>query len=173
MRRLFLLAFVIPALALGACGDNKDGSGNADATTPSTAAAAVTTTGAGGAETTLSADLVGGSAEVPDGGDPDATGHAIVTLKPATREVCFDVTATKLMMPTLGHIHEGAAGVAGPVVVNIVAVERLTVAPPLKSCTANVDPVLIGRIAANPAGFYVNFHTQDFPKGAVRGQLKR
>ena len=33
------------------------------------------------------------------------------------------------------------------------------------------DPKIAADILANPAGFYVNLHTADFPGGAVRGQL--
>jgi hypothetical protein len=34
-----------------------------------------------------------------------------------------------------------------------------------------VDQALIDRINANPANYYLNFHTFSFPKGAMRGQL--
>ncbi len=40
----------------------------------------------------------------------------------------------------------------------------------LSGCVS-ADPVLIGQIIANPAGYYVNVHTTEFPAGAVRGQL--
>ena len=35
------------------------------------------------------------------------------------------------------------------------------------------EPDVLRPIVANPAGFYVNVHTGDFPKGAVRGQLAK
>ena len=38
------------------------------------------------------------------------------------------------------------------------------------SCDS-IDPALYDQIAANPAGFYVNVHTGQFPNGAMRGQL--
>jgi hypothetical protein len=34
-----------------------------------------------------------------------------------------------------------------------------------------VDPALLRSLRTNPAGFYTNLHTAEFPGGAVRGQL--
>jgi hypothetical protein len=36
---------------------------------------------------------------------------------------------------------------------------------------ANPDPELVGAIAANPSGYYVNVHNIPYPDGAIRGQL--
>ena len=79
----------------------------------------------------------------------------------------------------LGHIHEAAAGTNGTVRVNT----DLSAASPSvldgsgagnlvfndKAVAADVAQ----RIYANPAGFYVNFHTPANPGGVVRGQLTR
>ena len=40
-----------------------------------------------------------------------------------------------------------------------------------QSSTQGVAAGLIQELMANPAGFYVNVHTADFPDGAIRGQL--
>ena len=79
----------------------------------------------------------------------------------------------------LGHIHEAAAGVNGSVVVDT----GLTPASPTMldgSGTGNlvfndraVPADVAQRIYANPAGFYVNFHSNANPGGVVRGQLTR
>jgi len=86
---------------------------------------------------------------------------------------------------TLAHIHEGAAGVAGPVRVNTGLSTTGGPAPiPLPngtisnqtfsnaSANANLDPVaIINSMIANPSGWYFNAHTTRNPSGAVRGQL--
>ena len=71
------------------------------------------------AETTLTAALVGGAAEVPAAGDPDGTGTAGITIDPATNEVCWDFTTNNIADAVASHIHVGAAGVAGGVVVGL------------------------------------------------------
>jgi hypothetical protein len=112
-----------------------------------------------------------GEEEVPGPGDPDGRGTATVTLNPGAGEVCFAITVANITLPAAAaHIHIGEKGVAGDIVV--------TLTPPDESgtsagCVSDVDPALIQDILANPAGYYVNVHTEDFPAGAVRGQLGR
>jgi hypothetical protein len=112
-----------------------------------------------------------GAAEVPGPGDPDGTGLAVLQLNPGTGQVCFQLLVSDITLPAAAaHIHEAAAGVAGPVVVPL--------APPDASgfssgCVSDVDRELILDILQNPEEYYVNVHTSDFPAGAVRGQLSK
>lgn len=105
-----------------------------------------------------------GAEEKPGPGDPDGTGRATVKLK--DDQVCFELSWSNIDAPNLGHIHKGAKGVAGPPVVNF-----FTEAPAKRSGCVETDEALVDRIAANPAGYYVNIHNQAFAKGAIRGQL--
>ncbi len=71
----------------------------------------------------------------------------------------------------LGHIHRGAAGVIGPVVVDFfdgMSTRRLFTQFDTGAPRGMFDPA---EICGNPAGFYVNYHTEAFPGGAIRGQL--
>jgi hypothetical protein len=127
-----------------------------------------TTVGTGAAAAAIAKPFVAqlnGANEVPTAGDPDGTGSAAVTIDPTAADVCFDLRAEGIATATLAHIHEGAAGVAGPVVVNF------TPPTPTSSGCVSVDPTLAAAIVANPAGYYVNVHNADFTAGAVRGQL--
>jgi hypothetical protein len=83
--------------------------------------------------------------------------------------------------PNRAHIHAGAAGVNGGIVVTLFDL----VAPPAPPTDPLYDqlekrrvrgcvPVaadLLEAIAADPAGYYVNLHNPRFPGGAIRGQL--
>lgn len=118
------------------------------------------------AETTFTATLAGGAAEIPVG-DPDGSGSATITIDPATNEVCWDFTTTNIADAVVSHIHVGAAGVAGGVVVPLdVDGFSGTSAGCVTDAAADLDAIV-----ASPAGFYVNIHTADFPAGAIRGQL--
>jgi hypothetical protein len=115
---------------------------------------------------TLSTTLVGGANEIPGPGDADGSGVAVVNINGTS--VTFTILVNNIAAPTLAHIHRGAAGVAGNVVVNF----NPTFVNGTATGTVNgVDQALINEILGNPAGFYVNVHTGDFPNGAIRGQL--
>ena len=123
--------------------------------------------GALAAPTTLTATLAG-VVEGDNPGDPDGAGTASITVDPATGEVCWDLTATGTEPITQSHIHTGAAGVSGGVLVPL-DVDGFTGSS--EGCIADQPAAALNSILANPAGFYVNLHTSDFPAGAVRGQL--
>ncbi len=116
----------------------------------------------------FSAQLMGGAEEVPNPGDPDGMGTATVTLDTGSGQASFTINVSNITLPAAAaHIHEGARGVAGGVVVPLTAPDANGTA----NGSAAVDAALLQRMMDNPAGFYVNVHTTDFPGGAVRGQL--
>jgi hypothetical protein len=125
------------------------------------------------ANTPFTAQLSGAN-EVP-AADPDGFGSASVTFDiinatPGTgAEVCWDLSYANLTgTPSAAHIHSGAAGVNGPIVVTFSGLG----ASSASNCAA-VDPTLAQQIMDTPANFYVNVHTTDFPNGAIRGQLSK
>jgi hypothetical protein len=121
-----------------------------------------------------------GANEFPGPGDPDGRGLALVET--GKTRVCFALGWTGIAPPIFAHIHEGAAGVAGPVVVLFFDVPELAGAPTAAlpdtiaaagGCVGDQDPALLRDIRRHPADYYANVHNLDFVPGAIRGQLRR
>ena len=114
-----------------------------------------------------------GSNEMPVAGG--ATGTASIRLNQGQSRVCFTLTVSGLGGSSVAgaHIHKGAAGVAGDVVIALTNLGPLDQGAPAKGCVEGVSPDLIKDIRKNPAGFYVNVHTGQYPAGAARGQLAK
>jgi hypothetical protein len=106
-----------------------------------------------------------GANEVGSAGDPDGAGLAIVAINGT--QISYTILVSAIDAPTAAHIHRGAAGVNGDVVVNF----NPSFVAGSAFGTVNATQAIIDEIAANPAGFYVNVHNGPFPNGAVRGQL--
>ncbi len=117
----------------------------------------------------LVAHLKGGAEEVPNPGDPDGFGFAVLNASPAKGEVCIQLSTTNVAPWTMAHIHEARVGAAGDVVVNF-ALTGTETGPELTKCVP-ADGALIDEIIADPASYYVNVHNTAFPGGAVRGQV--
>jgi hypothetical protein len=102
-------------------------------------------------------------------GDPEGSGTATITLNPGQEEVCFELSVAGIDTPIGAHIHEAAAGTNGPVVVGL---EPL---PPTgdssSSGCVSLERQEIIEILRDPSNYYVNVHTDEFPDGAIRGQL--
>ncbi|MDP9405872.1 MAG: CHRD domain-containing protein [Actinomycetota bacterium] len=157
-----LAAILVSVLLLAACGGNNAAQPGATIDPSGGAAAA-----GGNKGTQLSGDTfttrLTGNAEVPGPGAKDARGQASVDFM--TGQLCFELSVEGIKA-TAAHIHEGGVDEAGPVVVGL--------NPPAggssKGCV-DAEQSQLDQIKANPSGFYVNVHTEEFPDGAVRGQL--
>ena len=118
----------------------------------------------------LTATLTG-AAEAPGPGDPDGSGSATLTLNHGHGEVCWEIHVSGITLPAAAaHIHIAPVGAPGPIVVHL--------SPPdangdSTGCVSGLAREGIRAIMHNPAAYYVNVHTSDFPAGALRGQLSR
>jgi hypothetical protein len=100
--------------------------------------------------------------------EPNATGSAVLRFRPDDGLVCFRLTAGNVTLPTIAaHIHRGAAGANGNVVVPLKAPDANGTSD---GCTA-ADQSLIQDILGSLSGYYVNVHTKEHPGGAIRAQL--
>lgn len=76
------------------------------------------------------------------------------------------------------HIHPGAAGVNGPVVLNTGLASTTTITTIGSGQTVTFTDISVPSAVAqamidNPAGFYFNVHSFRHPGGVIRGQLRR
>ena len=119
----------------------------------------------------LSTSLTGAE-EAPGPGDPNATGQADLRLNQGQNEVCFDISWADIDGEVFaGHIHVGAAGSPGPIVVTLFT-GSFAGTDSVSGCAQGVDAALIKAIRHDPSAYYVNVHSRpNFPGGAVRGQL--
>ena len=132
------IVLVAGALALAACSSMMPGSSNDK----------VTLTGAN--EVPAVATSASGTGTITIAADGSVTGSITVTG----------------MQPTMGHIHQGAPGVNGPVIVPFTQSGNVFTAP----AGAKLNEV---QMAAYRAGnLYVNVHSAANPGGQIRGQLK-
>ena len=111
--------------------------------------------------------LLDGASEVPGPGDPDGSGFAALALFLDSDELCISLSVEGIAAATMAHIHAGAVGVAGGIVVTLPTPD----ADGFADACIPVDSALLDAIAADHAAYYVNVHNDEFPDGAVRGQL--
>ncbi len=108
---------------------------------------------------------LGGNQEVPTNAS-SATGTALFSVDPTTKVLTGTVT-TAGISGVSAHIHDGAKGVAGPVVIA------------LSGGTGGVWTVPANTVLTDAQftslqayGYYVNVHSSAFPAGEIRGQIE-
>jgi len=131
------------------------------------AVAAIACQPAGAAITKFQVQMTG-AAEVPGPGAEKGMGEATLSFDTDKSQVCYMLHAMGSDAPTMAHIHKGAAGAGGGVVVELTAP-----ATGMSEGCAPVPADAMGDILAHPADYYVNVHSGAFPRGAMRGQLSK
>lgn len=81
-------------------------------------------------------------------------------------KVCYSLKFSGVSGANAAHIHKGAKGKDGAVVVDL----KFKSGTSAKKCVTATSAVAKA-IKKHPAGYYVNVHNAKFPNGAIRGQL--
>jgi CHRD domain len=100
-------------------------------------------------------------------GDRNGAGSFSAVIK--GRALCYGLAVRDIENPIAAHIHRGGPNKSGPIVIPLTAPQSGD--PGNSSNCTTVSSRLIAQIRVNPGRFYVNVHTDDFPDGAIRGQL--
>lgn len=109
-----------------------------------------------------------GSNEV-HAGDPDGSGVAEISFADELKRVCWDLNKLEGLGPITGaHIHRGRSGVDGPVVLAFKQAEE----GGWRGCSQDTSWVQAA-FDEGLSNYYVNVHTVEYPKGAIRGQLRQ
>ncbi|MCB1019018.1 MAG: CHRD domain-containing protein [Acidobacteria bacterium] len=108
--------------------------------------------------------------------DADAP-EALGDVKKVTVHMQADISGLAGETFTGGHIHKGARGANGPVVINLDVTEMTpttasTTVTTTVELTGEMDIATAFAVVANPQDYYVNLHTTDNPGGVVRAQLQ-
>ena len=116
--------------------------------------------------------VLSGANELTEDGKPgagDRNGRGTATAVIDGRRLCFGITVRDIDEPVAAHIHRGRRNENGPVVVPLRQPESGD--PGASSGCVRVQRRLARQMLRNPQRFYWNVHTEEFPAGAVRGQL--
>jgi len=107
-----------------------------------------------------------GRAETPAGA-PDGVGVAIIALHDSVNKVCWRFSHLHgFVSATYAHIHHGAKGKPGPIVIPLSTASKLH-----HGGCVTASATLLAAIAKDPSAYYVNIHSAKYPQGAVRAQL--
>jgi hypothetical protein len=135
----------------------------------SLALASMTAVASASAHTTLTTSL-SGAEEAPGPGDPNGKGFVSLDIYP-NGTVCYTGKVQAIGREITGaHIHVGAAGVPGPVVVDLDPFGAEITGNMASHCVVT-SAATAAAIIADPSAYYVNVHTTAYPGGAIRGQL--
>jgi len=104
-----------------------------------------------------------------NGGDPDGSAQGTLSIDSDTGRIVWGLYYEGIEAPTAMHIHRGAAGESGGVVVPLTVESKL--GDGALTGTVTADLAAVQEILAAPEAFYLNIHTGDFRGGALRAQL--
>lgn len=111
------------------------------------------------------ADLTGATG-AQTAGDPDGRGTAFLDVLPGTSELCFSLQSSDIAPVISAHLHAGTIDAGSP---ELASFTEPTAETP--GACVTVSDQLIQEIRREPANYYVDVHTTEFPDGALRGQL--
>jgi len=101
-------------------------------------------------------------------GDPDGKATLKLNLKPNQNKICYELAVTGVSGVSTIQIHTGRREQIGPAVLGFTT----TTAESSKPC-ATLDHDRVMDMVRNPENYYATIANNEFPNGALRGQLFR
>lgn len=118
----------------------------------------------GDLQTTMTGEQVVGK------GDPDAWALGFITFDEGKNTICYLVSWRKMQRPTATHIHRGARGEVGPIVVKLFGRGEAIKRRSADGCVV-VSHAMWQDIQDHPDDYYIDAHNGHYPEGAVRGHF--
>ena len=82
-------------------------------------------------------------------------------------KICYTLKISGVTSPVAAHIHKGAAGKDGNIVIDLLVKFKSGTSSKCVTAPAKV----VSAIKKSPSAYYVNVHTKSKPAGTMRGQL--
>ncbi|MER5502285.1 CHRD domain-containing protein [Streptomyces sp. NPDC002561] len=111
-----------------------------------------------------------GDQDGPTRGDRD--GRAVALVKVKGDRVTFALTWNGIGRPTGGHLHQDRPGSGGGVKAELFGTAMPASVNSAAGQTSVSSAVLARRLRTDPGGFFIDLHSEEFPRGAVRGRLR-
>jgi hypothetical protein len=126
--------------------------------------------GGAAAHTTREVARMNGDKVVGSQGDPNAFGRAEISTASEINTICYKIYFHGIPRAISAHIHHGGRTAVGEKELKLFYSERGKGRSPVEGCKHDVPVTTIEHIESSP--HYVDVHTNGYPKGAMRGQLK-
>ena len=113
--------------------------------------------------------------EIPPPNVGSATPSGTVEFTAEGGKIAYELTVSGLSSPfTAAHIHGGAEGALGLVVVPLELGKGVIETSMIKGTNPDASQMTMANLLAamQSGGCYVNVHTQGNPKGEIRGQVR-
>jgi hypothetical protein len=126
--------------------------------------------GGAAAHTTREVARLRGFKVVGSDGDPNATGRAVISTASEISTVCYKIYFKGIPRAISAHIHHGSKSENGEKELKLFYSEKGKRRSPIEGCHHDVPAEMIEHIESSP--HYVDVHTNGYPEGAMRGQLR-
>ena len=110
-----------------------------------------------------------------EGGDPNASGRAVLRIDRAAARICFRITFEKMVEPTYGAILKGSADTnyGNELKITLFNGDQGGRSSPITGCARNLPRDVLKSINKHPRRFFVQIDQHVYENAVLRGEIRR